>query len=156
MGTGSGSVGFLVDFFFEGDSLVLSVADSLLGDFSVVASVFFVLLFFSLVLGLFSAVLGLFSAVLGVGLFSFLAFGLVALSAAGLLVVAGLFVVFVEGDAVVAGTGVGDGFVLTLALADGVMVAATDAVAAGVMVAPRLAVADCGPAIAPRNLPLRS
>jgi hypothetical protein len=122
-----GSVVFLVDFFdFElGDSLVLlSVADSLVGDFSVVACVFFVLLFFSLVL-----VLGLFSLVLFEA-------GLVALSAAGLFVVAGDLV---AGDGVIAGTGVGDGFVLTLALADGVMVAAADA--AGVMVAPTLAVA---------------
>jgi hypothetical protein len=43
-GVVSGSVVFLVDFLdFElGDSLVLSVADALLGDFSVLASGFFV------------------------------------------------------------------------------------------------------------------
>ena len=63
-------------------------------------------------------------------------FGLVALSAAGLLDVAGLLVD--AGDfAVVAA--VAEGIGLVLALADGVMVAATDAVAAGVMVAPALA-----------------
>jgi hypothetical protein len=104
-----------------GDALVLSVADSLVGDFSVLASDFFVLLFFSLVV---------------------FEEGLVALSAAGLLLVAGLFVV--AGDFVVAAAvdaTLGDGF--TLALADGVVVAATDALgdAAGVIVAPTLAVA---------------
>jgi len=106
--------------------VLLSVEDSLLGDFSVLASVFFVLLFFSLVLVL---VLGLFSVVLFED-------GLVALSAAGLFDVAGLFVV---GGAVIAGATVGDG--LAAALADGVMVAAADADAAGVIVAPTLAVA---------------
>lgn len=125
-----GSVVFLLDFFdfALGDSLaLLSVADSLFGDFSVVACVFFVLLFFSLVLGLFSLVL--------------FEDGLVSLSAAGLLLEAGLFVVvddLVESAGVVGGITVSDGFV-TLALADGVMVAAADA--AGVMVAPTLAVA---------------
>ena len=120
----------MLDFLvFElGDSVVLSVADSLLGDFSVLASDFFELLFFSVVL--------LFSAALLVELVLFDE-GLVALSAAGLLV-AGLFVVvddFVEAEGLTAGTGLG----FTLALAAGVMVAPTDAVAAGVIVAPTLA-----------------
>lgn len=124
MGAVSGSTVFLLDFFvFElGDSLVLSVADSLLGDFSVFASAlsdFFVLLFFSL------EVLVLFDD------------GLVALSAAELFVVAGLFAVV--GDFVVVGANVAEGIGLMLALAEGVMVAATDAEAAGVMVAPTVA-----------------
>ena len=122
----------MVDFLvFElGDSLVLSVADSLFGDFSVLASDFFELLFFSVAL--------LFSAALLVELVLF-DDGLVALSAAGLFVVAaGLLVVdddFAEAEGLVAGIGLG----FTLALAAGVMVAPTDAVAAGVMVAPTLA-----------------
>lgn len=123
---------FFSDFFdFDLDeSVELSSEDSLFGDFSVFASVFLVLLFeVDSALLFFSLVLVL------------VVFGLVAVSAAGLLLVAGLFVDFVEGDAVVAGTGVGVGLVLTLALAEGVMVAATEAVAAGVMVAPTLAVA---------------
>jgi hypothetical protein len=112
----------LLDFFvFKlGDSLVLSVADSLLGDFSVFASAFsdfLVLLFFSL------DALVLFDD------------GLVALSAAGLFVAAGLLVV--DGDFV--GANVPEGIGLVLALADGVMVAAADAEAAGVMVAPTVA-----------------
>lgn len=108
----------MLDFLvFElGDSLVLSVADSLFGDFSVAASDFFELLFFSLEL------LVLFED------------GLVAFSAAGLLVVAGDFVV--AGDEFT-GDKDGDGF--TVALVAGVMVAPTDADAAGVIVAPTLA-----------------
>jgi len=105
------------------DSGELSAEDSLFGDFSVLASVLFVLLF------------GVDSALLFFSL-ALVLFSVVALSAAGLFVV---FDDFVEGDAVVAGTGVGDGFALTLALAAGVIVAATDAVAAGVMVAPAVA-----------------
>ena len=112
----------------------LSVEDSLFGDFSVLASVFFVLLL------LLAASVESASVFVDSALLFFFVEGLVALSAAGLLLVAGLFADFVEGDAVVAGTGVGDGL-LALALAAGVMVAATDAVAAGVMVAPTLAVA---------------
>jgi hypothetical protein len=113
-----------------------SVEVSLLGDFSVLASVFFVVLLVESV--------GAASVFVESALLFFFVDGLVALSAAGLLAVAGLFVVvddLVEGDGVVAGTGIGVGFVLTLALADGVMVAAADADAAGVMVAPTLAVA---------------
>jgi hypothetical protein len=117
----SGSVVFLEDFFVFGvDDSLLSVADSLLGAFSVFASVafsdFFVLLFFSLEL------LVLFDD------------GLVALSAAGLFVEAGLFVV--AGDFVGA---VAEATGLVLALAAGVMVEAADAEAAGVMVAPTVA-----------------
>jgi hypothetical protein len=111
----------LSDFFdFDlAESVVVSVEVSVVGAFSVLLSVFFdseVVFFF--------------------------VEGLVALSAAGLLVLAGLFVVvddLVEGDAVIAGAAVGDGLVLTLALAAGVIVAATEAVAAGVMVTPALA-----------------
>lgn len=99
-------------FFFELEELLeLSVEDSLFGDFSVVASVFFELLLL------------------------LVDSGLLAASEAGLLVVLAL------GDAVVAGTGVGDIFLLTVALAAGVELAAADAVAAGVMVAATLAVA---------------
>ena len=102
-----------------GDSLVLlSVEDSLVGDFSVLASVFFVLLFVESALLFFSLVL--------------FEDGLVALSAAGLFAVVDDLI---EGDGESAGIGVGEGFALT----DGVMVAAADA--AGVMVAPTLAVA---------------
>lgn len=127
-------VGFLVVFEVE-DSVEFS--DSLFGDFSVFASVFFVRLEESAFVLVESALL-FFSVVLFID-------GLVALSAAGLFVVVDDLV---EGDAVVAGTGLGVGFVLTVALADGVMVAeadgvmvaAADAVAAGVMVAPTLAV----------------
>jgi hypothetical protein len=61
-------------------------------------------------------------------------FGLVLLSAAGLFVVVDDFV---EGEGLMAGTGLG--FVVVVAAGD--VVAATDAVAAGVMVAPTLAVA---------------
>ena len=107
----------MVDFLvFElGDSLVVaSVVDSVAGDFSVFGSdfsLFFELLFFSL--------------------------GLVAVSAAGLFVVAGDLVVvaFVEGEGLIAGTGLG----FTVEVAAGVMVAAADAVAAGVIVAATLA-----------------
>jgi hypothetical protein len=110
----------------------VSVEVSLLGAFSVLASVFFVVLLVE------SAVAA--SVFVDSALLFFFVDGLVAFSAAGLLAVAGLFVDLAAGDGVVAGTGVGDAFVLlTLALADGVMVAAADA--AGVMVAPTLAVA---------------
>lgn len=110
-----------------------SLAESLFGAFSVLVSVFIELLFVESASLFFSLALVLED--------------LVVLSMAGLFAaesIAGLLAVvddFIEGDAVVAGTGVGDGFVLTLALAEGVIVAATDAVAAGVMVAPTLAVA---------------
>jgi hypothetical protein len=109
------------------ESVELSVAESLLVDFSD----FFVLLLVE------SASVWVLSALL---FFSLVVFGLVALSEAGLLVVAGLFVV--AGDFVVAAAveaTLGDGF--TLALADGVIVAATLGDAAGVIVAPTLAVA---------------
>jgi hypothetical protein len=105
----------------------LSVEGSLLEAFSVlVVSVFFVLL-----LGASVASASVFAES---ALLFFFVDGLVALSAAGLLVFADDLV---EGDGEIAGTG--DGF--TVALAEGVMVAAADAVAAGVMVAPTLAVA---------------
>jgi hypothetical protein len=126
------------------ESVELSVEASLLGAFSVLASVFFVvllvesasafvesaLLFFSLVLFL-SLVLVLFED------------GLVALSDAGLFVAAGLFVVddLVEGDADDGGLALGTDFAVALADAAGAVVGATDAEAAGVMVAPTLAVA---------------
>jgi hypothetical protein len=116
------SVLVLVDFFvFElGDSLVGSVVvDSLAAAGSVVASDFcdFLLLLFVL----------LFDD------------GLVAVSAAGLFVVAGDLVVddLDEGDAVVAGAALD----FTVGLAAGVVVAATDAVAAGVIVPAGLALA---------------
>jgi hypothetical protein len=119
VGAVSGSVVFLEDFFVFGvDDSVLSVADSLLGAFSVLISEafsdFFVLLF---------------SALLFLSLELLVVFddGLVALSAE-LFVLAGDFV-----DAVAEGSG------LVVALADGVIVAATDAEAAGVMVAPTVA-----------------
>lgn len=99
-----------------GDSLVLSAADSLLGDFSVFASDLFELLLVDSAL-LFSALL-FFS--LEVLLFDD---GLVALSAAGLLVAE----LFLEGE--FAGDEEGEAF------AAGVMVAPTEAVAAGVIVA---------------------
>lgn len=97
----------------ESVELSVVVVDSLLGAFSVAASVFFVLLFFSVVL---------------------FEDGLVALSA-------GVLVVDDFADGVIGGTG--DGFALTLALADGVVLADTAGVAEadGVMVAPTLAVA---------------
>jgi hypothetical protein len=125
VGAVSGSVVFLEDFFVFGvDDSLLSVADSLLGALSVFASEafsdLFVLLFFSL------ALLVLFDD------------GLVALSAAELFVEAGLLVV--AGDFVVAGANVAEGSGLVVALADGVMVAATDA--AGVMVAPTVAAGE--------------
>jgi len=120
VGAVSGSVVFLVDFFVFGlgDS---SVADSLLGDFSVLASDFsdFLVLLFSAALLFFS-----FEVLLLV------LFGLVAVSAAGLLVVAGDFLV---------GAADAEGDVFAVALAAGV-VAGTDAVVAGVVVAPTLAV----------------
>jgi hypothetical protein len=96
-----------------GSVVVLSFADSLEGDFSVFGSDFFELLFFSL-----------------------LVFGLVALSAAGLLVVVEDFV---DGEGLIAGTGLG----FTVELAAGVVVAATEAEAevAGVIVAAGLALA---------------
>jgi hypothetical protein len=106
------------------ESVVVSVEVSALGAFSVLVSVFFVVLLVE------SA--GTVSVFVDSEVVFFFVEGLVALSAAGLLAVAGLFVVvddLVEGD----------GF--TVALADGVMVAAADAVAAGVIVAPTLAVA---------------
>ena len=115
----------MLDFLvFElGDSLVVSV-DSLFGDFSVFASdfsLFFVLL--------------LVESVVAASVLLFLSlFGLVLLSAAGLFVVVDDFV---EGEGLMAGTGLG----FTVELAAGDVVAATDAVAAGVMVAPTLAVA---------------
>lgn len=106
----------------------VSVEVSLLGAFSVLVSVFFVVL-----LGASVAAASVFGAS---ALLFFFVEGLVALSAAGLLVVAGDLVV--EGfDAT--GVMVGAGF--TVALADGVIVAAAEADAAGVMVAPTLAVA---------------
>jgi hypothetical protein len=128
---------FFSDFLdFElGDSLVFSVADSLLGDFSVLASGFFVLLFVESALLLVDSGLLFFSLVLVLVLFED---GLVALSAAGLLVDAGDFVSGTEADG--AGETVSEGFALVV----GVMVAAADAVAAGVMVAPALAVAAGG------------
>ena len=97
---------FLV-LFELGDSLVLSVLVDSLADCSAFV-LFFVLLFDD---------------------------GLVALSAAGLFVVAGDFVVddLDEGDGVVAGLG------FTVEDAAGVVVAATDAVAAGVIVAAAVA-----------------
>jgi hypothetical protein len=114
----SGAVVFLEDFFvleleLVGSVVVLSVAVSVLGAASVFGADFLELLFFSLEL-----LLVLFED------------GLVALSAAGLVVfsAAGLLVVF---DALV--DALGEAFVL------GVAVAATDAVAAGVIVAPTLA-----------------
>jgi hypothetical protein len=111
----------LEDFFVFGvDDSVLSVAVSLLGAFSVVASAAFserfVLLFFSLEL------LVLFED------------GLVALSSVGLFVLVEVFV-----DAGDFAGAVDEGSGLVVALADGVMVAATDADAAGVMVAPTVA-----------------
>ena len=115
---------FLV--FEVGDSLVVSV-DSLAADFSVFAEDFFELLFSEL----------LFSELL--------VFGLVALSAAGLLEVDGLLVLVALGDFVVGAAGdseeAGDGF--TLALVAGVVVAAAegDAAVAGVIVAAGLALA---------------
>ena len=99
-----------------------------MGAFSVLVSVFFVLL-----LGASVSAVSVFGAS---ALFFFFFDGLVALSAAGLFVVVDDLV---EGDAVIAGAAVGDGLVLTLALAAGVIVAAAEAVAAGVMVAPALA-----------------
>lgn len=125
MGAVSGSVAFLEDFFvFGGDDSLLSVAVSLLGAFSVFASAalsdFFVLLF---------------SALLFFSLELLVLFddGLVALSAE-LFVVVELFVL--AGDFV---GDVAEGSGLVVALADGVIVAATDAEAAGVMVAPTVA-----------------
>jgi hypothetical protein len=115
------------------DSVEVSVEVSLLGAFSVLVSVFLVVLLLESE--------GATSVFVDSEVVFFFGAGLVALSADGLLLV-GLFVVVDEltvGDAVVAGTGVGDGFGLTLALAEGVIVAATDAVAAGVMVAPAVA-----------------
>jgi hypothetical protein len=121
VGAVSGAVVFLEDFFVFGlDDSVLSVAVSLLGAFSVVASAAFserfVLLFFSLEL------LVLFED------------GLVTLSSAGLFVLVEVFV-----DAGDFAGAVDEGSGLVVALADGVMVAATDADAAGVMVAPTVA-----------------
>jgi hypothetical protein len=103
----------LVDFFvFElDDSLVGSVVvDSLSADFSVFASDFLVLVLV---------------------LFEVLLFGLEVRSAAGLVEVAGDFVVVA--GALLLSTG-GFGLTLGFALEAGVVVAATDAVAAGVMV----------------------
>jgi hypothetical protein len=116
----------LLDFLvFElGDSLVVSV-ESLFGDFSVFASDF------SLFLVL---LLGESELVAASVLLFFSLFGLVLLSAAGLFVVVEDFV---EGEGLMAGTGLG----FALVVAAGEVVAATDAVAAGVMVAPTLAVA---------------
>lgn len=117
----------MVDFLdFElGDSLLLSVEESLLGDFSVLASDFLVLVFVESALLLVESALLFFSLV-------FFEDGLVALSESGF---------FEAGDLVVEAfvDVVGEGF--TVALADGVMDAETDAagVAAGVMVAPTLA-----------------
>jgi hypothetical protein len=115
----------LLDFLvFElGDSLVVSV-ESLFGDFSVFASDF----------SLFFVLLLVESVVAASVLLFFSLFGLVLLSAAGLFVVVDDFV---EGEGLMAGTGLG--FVEVVAAGD--VVAATDAVAAGVMVAPTLAVA---------------
>ena len=114
------------DFFVFGvDDSLLSVAVSLFGAFSVLASEafsdFFVLLF---------------SALLFFSLEVLLLFddGLVALSSAELFVLVELFVL--AGDLV---GPVAEGSGLGVELADGVMVAAADAEAAGVMVAPTVA-----------------
>lgn len=118
---------FLLDFLvFElGDSLVvLSVADSLLGDFSVFASDFSD--FFEL----------LFSALLFFSLELLLLDGLDALSAAGLLAVED-FVDFAGEGEVAAGESEAIGLAFAVALVVGVVVAA----GAGVIVAPTLAVA---------------
>lgn len=110
----------MLDFLvFElGDSLVVAsvLVDSLAGAFSVFVSLFFVLLFDD---------------------------GLVALSAAGLLVVVEDLLVddLVEGDGLIAGTGLG----FTVEVAAGVVVAATEAVGAGVLVA---AAVEAGDALA--------
>jgi hypothetical protein len=102
----------LDDFFvFEvGDSLVVGsvLVDSVAGDFSVFVSDFL--------------------------LFELLDFGLVALSAAGLLAEAGAFVVG-AGDLVPSTFAFGLTLAFGVEVAAGVVVAATDAVAAGVIVA---------------------
>jgi hypothetical protein len=110
-----------------GESVEASLELSLLGDFSVLASDFFVLLFVEESASVVAPALVFFSL-------------FVELSA-GLLLVAGLFVVvddLVVGEAVMAGAAVGEGLV-AVALADGVIVEAADA--EGVIVAPTLAAA---------------
>ncbi|MEN3371263.1 MAG: hypothetical protein V7609_3406 [Verrucomicrobiota bacterium] len=142
MGEASGSVVFLVDFFLElGDSLVLSVADSLFGDFSVLASVFFVVL-------LVESALLFFSLLVEVSVDGLL----VVFSAAGLFVVAGTealvegFAVEVGGwtGAVAAGEATGFAVAVTpgVMVAAGVALAATLAVAAGVALGAAVAFVD--------------
>jgi hypothetical protein len=133
VGAVSGSLVFFSDFFDLdlGDSLVLSVADSLFGAFSVLASVFFVVLLVA-------------SSVL---FFSFvLVFGeeLVEASDGALFSAAGLLV-FVGGADV---TGVAAGVAFGLMLLAGVAVAAAEAVAAGVALAATLAL-GAADAVAP-------
>jgi hypothetical protein len=128
VGAVSGSVVFFSDFFDLdlGDSLVFSVAESLFGAFSVLASVFFVVLLVGSSVLFFSFVLVVFGEVL------------VEDSDAGLLVV--------DGGADV--TGVAAGVAFGAMLLAGVPVGAAEEVAAGVALAATLAL-GAADAVAP-------